>query len=128
MFSIAPHFYPICFGKFCPPFTYIGGSKGRPNSILQNRTFYFGEPKYFFFFLSRGLNKLAHCKKKKKMNLEAHHLINRRGEWIYHGFSQRLQYIYSRTVQSLIKCFCDMLIKDAHHKRKKKLNFGGPHN
>ncbi len=32
MFSIAPHFYPICFGKCCSPFTYIGGSIGR-NSI-----------------------------------------------------------------------------------------------
>ncbi len=34
MFSIAPHFYPICFGKCFPPFTYIVGS----SSILQNRT------------------------------------------------------------------------------------------
>jgi hypothetical protein len=42
MFSIAPHFCPICFGKCCPPFTYIGGHKG--NSICQSRTFYFGEP------------------------------------------------------------------------------------
>jgi hypothetical protein len=23
-FPITPHFYPICFGKCCPPFTYIG--------------------------------------------------------------------------------------------------------
>jgi len=29
MFSIAPHLYLICFGKCCPPFTYIGGPKGR---------------------------------------------------------------------------------------------------
>ncbi len=29
MFVIAPHFYPICFGKSCPPFTYIGGPKAR---------------------------------------------------------------------------------------------------
>ncbi len=37
-------FYPhICFGKCCPPFTCIAVSKGR-NSILQNRTFYFGVP------------------------------------------------------------------------------------
>jgi hypothetical protein len=43
MFSIAPHFYPICFGKCSPPFNGIGGPKGR-NSILQNRTFHFGEP------------------------------------------------------------------------------------
>jgi hypothetical protein len=21
---MAPHFYPICFGKSCPPFTYTG--------------------------------------------------------------------------------------------------------
>ncbi len=42
MFCIAAHFYPECFGKCCPPFTYIAGPKGR-NSIHQNRTFYFGE-------------------------------------------------------------------------------------
>ncbi len=42
-FPIAPHFYPKCFDKCCPPFTYIGGPKGG-NSVLQNRTFYFGEP------------------------------------------------------------------------------------
>jgi hypothetical protein len=41
--SIAPHFYPICFGKCCPSFTYIGGPKGM-SSTLKNRTFYFGEP------------------------------------------------------------------------------------
>jgi hypothetical protein len=40
---IEPHFYPRCFGRSCPPFTYVGGPKGK-NSILQNRTFYFGEP------------------------------------------------------------------------------------
>jgi hypothetical protein len=33
----------------CPPFTYKGAPKGM-NSILQNRTFYFGEPPYFHFF------------------------------------------------------------------------------
>jgi len=43
MFPIAPHFYPICFGKCCPPFTFIAQPKGR-NFILQNRRFYFGEP------------------------------------------------------------------------------------
>ncbi len=45
MFSIAPHFYPICFGKCFPPFTHVGGRKGR-NAILQNRTFYYREPPY----------------------------------------------------------------------------------
>jgi len=40
-FPIAPYFYPICFGKCCPLFIYIGGSKGK-NSIPQNKTFYVG--------------------------------------------------------------------------------------
>jgi hypothetical protein len=26
--SMAPHFYPICFGKCCPPFTYVWWAKG----------------------------------------------------------------------------------------------------
>jgi hypothetical protein len=58
MFSIAPHFDPIRFGKCCPPFRYIAGPKGR-NSILQNRNFYFGCPQSFLF-LSNGQIKLAH--------------------------------------------------------------------
>jgi len=30
MFPLAaPHFYPICFGKCCPPFIYIDGLKGK---------------------------------------------------------------------------------------------------
>ncbi len=37
MFFIAPHFYPICFGKCCPLFTYIDAPKGII-SVLQNRT------------------------------------------------------------------------------------------
>ncbi len=49
IFSIPPPFYRTCFGKCCPPFTYIGRRKGR-NSILQNRTIYFGEPPWFHFF------------------------------------------------------------------------------
>jgi len=65
-FPITPHFYPICFGKCCPPFTRVGGSKGR-NSILQNRTLYFLLRFLFYYFLylrSDGQIKLAHCKKK----------------------------------------------------------------
>jgi hypothetical protein len=27
-FPITPPFYPICFGKCCPPFTYIMRAKG----------------------------------------------------------------------------------------------------
>jgi hypothetical protein len=53
MFSIAPHFYPICFGKCYPPFTYIGGPKVRI-SILQNTTFYFGEPPKFHLISVMG--------------------------------------------------------------------------
>jgi hypothetical protein len=53
LFSIACHFHPICFGKCCPRFTYIGGPKGR-NSILHNRTLYFGEPPQFLFILVMG--------------------------------------------------------------------------
>jgi len=41
IFSIPPHFYPICLGKWCPPFTYIGGPKGR-NCTVQNRAFLWG--------------------------------------------------------------------------------------
>jgi hypothetical protein len=28
LFPIAPHFYPICFAKSCPLFTYAAGPKG----------------------------------------------------------------------------------------------------
>ncbi len=63
IFSIAPHFYRICFGKCCHPFTYIGGPNGM-NIIFQNKTFYFGEPPQFHF-LNDGPIKLAHCQNKK---------------------------------------------------------------
>ncbi len=49
MFSIAPHFYPICFGKFCPPFTYIFGPEKR-NSILKIKPSDFGSLHRFIFF------------------------------------------------------------------------------
>ncbi len=39
--SPAPHFYPFCFGKCCPPFSYIAWLKGR-NCVLQNKTVFFG--------------------------------------------------------------------------------------
>ncbi len=78
MLSITPHFYPICFGNSCPPFTYIVGPKGM-NSILQNRTFYFGEPPYFHFKLNDGQsNWQLIATKKKKKTWEAPHLINRK--------------------------------------------------
>jgi hypothetical protein len=49
-FPIAPHFYPICFGKCCTPFTYIVGSKGRnvyfkiePSILESVHSFIFSE-------------------------------------------------------------------------------------
>jgi hypothetical protein len=39
----------ICFGKWCPPFTYIGEPKGR-DCTVQNSAFYFGESSLFLFF------------------------------------------------------------------------------
>jgi len=85
MFSIAPHFYPICLGKCCPPFTNICGLKGR-NYIHHNRTFYL-EEFIVSFFGSNGLIKLAHWKNITKWTWEASHLINRRGgqEWTCWG-------------------------------------------
>jgi hypothetical protein len=83
-FPIALHLYPICFGKCCTPFTHIGGPRGR-KSILQNiYPSILGSLHSFFFFLSDGPIKLAHCNKKekeKKIELGRQpHLMNRRGE------------------------------------------------
>jgi hypothetical protein len=47
IFSIPLHFYPICLGKWCPPFTYIHGPKGR---TVQNRAFCFGGVSIVSFF------------------------------------------------------------------------------
>jgi hypothetical protein len=66
---MAPHFYPICFGRCFSPFTYIGGPKGR-NSILQNRTFYFGEPLKFLFFWAAGQWNWLYSQ--KKIELQRH--------------------------------------------------------
>jgi hypothetical protein len=66
-FPIAPHFHLVCFGKCCRPFTFIGGPKGGRNSILQNKTFYFGGASIVSFFLSDGPIKLAHWKRNKKI-------------------------------------------------------------
>jgi hypothetical protein len=40
-FLVGPHFYSVCFGKSCPPFTYIGVPKAR-NSILKIKPFIWG--------------------------------------------------------------------------------------
>ncbi len=78
MFSITPHFYPICFGKCCPPFTYIAGPKER-NSIFQNKTFYSGEVPYFLFS-QWWTNRIGSLWKNKIWTWEAPHLVNRRGK------------------------------------------------
>jgi hypothetical protein len=52
-FPIAPQFYPICFGKYCPPGTYIGEANGR-NPLFSNGTFHFGEAPWFQFFFGYG--------------------------------------------------------------------------
>ncbi len=61
MFSIAPHFCPIRFGKCCPPFTYIYGPKG--NSICQSITFYFGEPSCILIFSEWWANQIGSFQK-----------------------------------------------------------------
>jgi hypothetical protein len=70
-FPTAHHFSPLC--KYCPPFTYIGGPKGR-NSVTENRTFHFGEPP-FFWVIGQSNWLIA-----KNWTWEAPHLMNRRGE------------------------------------------------
>jgi hypothetical protein len=60
-FPIVPHFYPICFGGCCPPFTYIHGPKGKN----LNRTFYFSEIPMGFCFFIDGPIKLAHHEKEE---------------------------------------------------------------
>jgi hypothetical protein len=63
--SIPPHFYPLSFGNCCPPFTHIGGQKGR-NSILQKGTFYFGVSIVWFFWVMGQSNWLIAKIKHKK--------------------------------------------------------------
>jgi hypothetical protein len=65
------NFYPICLGKWCLPFTYIGGPKGR-NCILQNRTFCFGESPLVLFFGVMGQSNWHVAKKKKSKELGRH--------------------------------------------------------
>ncbi len=71
MFSIPPQFYPICLGKWCPPFTYIGGPKGK-NYIFQNRAFCFGNLHSFIFFSVMGLSNWHVAKKNKNKELGRH--------------------------------------------------------
>jgi hypothetical protein len=77
MFSITPHFYPICLGKCCPPFRYIGGPKGKNSLHVKVEHSILGSL-HSFIFLNDEPIKLASCKK-QNLNLGAPHLINRRG-------------------------------------------------
>jgi hypothetical protein len=56
----------ICLGKWCPPFTYMGGQKGR-NYIVQNRVFCFGEFPLFLFFLEWWANQIDMLPQKKNL-------------------------------------------------------------
>jgi hypothetical protein len=49
-FPIASHFYPICFGIYYPPFTYIGGPKGRATLYFKVKLSILGSFQRFFFF------------------------------------------------------------------------------
>jgi hypothetical protein len=65
----------ICFGKCRPPFTCVGGSKGR-NSTLQNGTLYFLHRCIFFFFLGEWWANQIGSMQKENWTWEAPHLIN----------------------------------------------------
>jgi hypothetical protein len=41
-FSIAPHFYPICFAKCCPLFNYLAGPKGRKTRYFKIKPSIYG--------------------------------------------------------------------------------------
>jgi len=60
----------ICLEKWCPPFTYIGGPKGR-NCKVQTKAFCFGSLHYFFFLEWWG-NQIGMLPQKKEFG---RHLI-----------------------------------------------------
>jgi hypothetical protein len=48
--TFSPYLFTfICLGKWCFPFTYIGGPNGK-NCTVQNRAFYFKDFSLFLFF------------------------------------------------------------------------------
>jgi hypothetical protein len=65
-FPIAPHFYPICFGKCCPH----SWAKRWGTPHFKIKPFILGTL-HSLFLLSDGPIKLAHCKK-KKFEFETH--------------------------------------------------------
>jgi hypothetical protein len=68
----------ICLGKWCLPFTYIGGPKGK-DCTIQNKAFCFGEFSLLYFFGVMGQSNW-HVAQKKAW--EAPHLINRRDDYL----------------------------------------------
>jgi len=71
IFSIPLHFYPICFGKWCPPFTSIRGPKGRKCTV-QNRAFCFGKYPLFILFGLMGQSNWHVAKITKTKELGRH--------------------------------------------------------
>jgi hypothetical protein len=79
-FSITPHFYPICFGKCYPPFTYIGGQKGGALYFKLEPSI-LGNLHRFFFFPEWWANQINPFEKNKfKWTWKAPYLMNRREE------------------------------------------------
>jgi hypothetical protein len=75
VFSIAPHFYPICFGKYFPPFPCISGPKEKNFKILQNIITKIWGDSIVLEVFGDGPIKPASCQKKEK-TWDAPHLIN----------------------------------------------------
>jgi hypothetical protein len=69
MFSIAPQFYPISFGKCCLPFTYIGGPIDEKNKVQYFAVIHLSlslslsfclEPAWIIHWPFQGASTLAH--------------------------------------------------------------------
>jgi hypothetical protein len=64
---IAPHFYPICFGKYCHPFPSISGPKEKNFKTLQNRIIKIWGVSIVLEVFGDGPIKPASCQKKNKL-------------------------------------------------------------
>jgi hypothetical protein len=67
VFPIPPHLNPICFAQSPPLLTYIGGPKGE--ALHLPRVIIWGASFLVSTFFCDGPIKLAHCQKKKKLDL-----------------------------------------------------------
>jgi hypothetical protein len=76
-FPIVPHFYPICFGRCCPPFISTEGERGRLLYFTTEPST-LGSLQWVFFWGMDQSNRLITVK--KNWTLEAPHVLNRRGE------------------------------------------------